>query len=73
LFEDLRKLTAELGALTDRALTPPGRGVQLGPMGLATLNILSHQMARQSEDLNRIHRAKVTRLMQTSQGMMGAS
>lgn len=72
LSDGIQKLTAELRALSDRALTPPGRGVQLGPMGLATLNILSHQMARQSEDLNRIHRAKVTRLLRSSQSMMWA-
>ena len=72
LFEDLQKLTAELRAITDRALTAPGRSVQLGPMDLAQLNILAHQVARQSEDLNGIHRAKVTRLMRTSQSLMGA-
>jgi len=72
LFEDLQKLTAELRAITDRALTPTGRGLQLGPMDLAQLNILAHQVARQSEDLNGIHRAKVTRLMRTSQSLMGA-
>lgn len=72
LFEDLQKLTAELRTITDRALTPTGRGVQLGPMDLAQLNILAHQMARQSEDLNGIHRAKVTRLLRSSQSMMWA-
>jgi two-component system nitrate/nitrite sensor histidine kinase NarX len=70
LFDSLRKLTGELRGLTDRALAPAGRGVELGPMDLAQLNILSHQVARQSEDLNAVHRAEVTRLLQASRDMM---
>jgi len=71
LFADLQKLAAELRTLTERTVAAPGRSVQLGPLDLAQLNILSHQMGRKSDDLNGIHRAKVTRLLQASQGMMG--
>ncbi len=72
LFAGLQKLAGELRALTDRALTTPGRIGQLGPMDLAQLNIMSQQVARQSDDLNGIHRSKVTRLLQTGQSMMRA-
>ncbi|MBI4573993.1 MAG: HAMP domain-containing protein [candidate division NC10 bacterium] len=70
LFADLRGLAGELRALTDRMLAPPGATWRLGPMDLAHLNVASHQVTRKSEDLNTIHRVKVTRLLQTSQGMM---
>jgi nitrate/nitrite-specific signal transduction histidine kinase len=72
LFVDLQKLSAELRALTDRALSAGGRSVQLGPMDLAQLNIMAQQVARRVEDLNGIHRAKVTRLLRSSQSMMWA-
>jgi nitrate/nitrite-specific signal transduction histidine kinase len=70
LFGDLQKLTTELRGLTDRALSAGGRGVQLGPLDLAQLNIMAHQVARRVEDLNGIHRAKVTRLLRSSRSMM---
>jgi signal transduction histidine kinase len=72
LFADLQKLSAELRALTDRALSAGGRSVQLGPMDLAQLNIMTQQVARRVEDLNGIHRVKVTQLLRSSQGMMWA-
>lgn len=72
LFADLRASAVELRALTDRVLTAPGRGWRLGPMDLAQLNVMSHQVGRKAEDLNTIHRVKVTRLLQASQGMMRA-
>ena len=71
-FAGLRKLAAELRGLTDRTLATPARTGVLGPMDLAHLDIMSHQVDRQSEDLVGIHRAKIARLMQTSQGMMRA-
>ncbi len=70
LFADLRSLATELPALTDRMLAAPGGTWRLGPMDLAQLNLTSHQVTRKSEDLNTIHRVKVTRLLQSSQGMM---
>jgi nitrate/nitrite-specific signal transduction histidine kinase len=72
LFADLQKLSTELRVLTDRALSAGGRSIQLGPLDLAQLNIMAHQVARRVEDLNGIHRAKVTRLLRSSQGMMWA-
>jgi len=72
LFADLQKLGTELRVLTDRALSAAGRSVQLGPMDLAQLNIMAQQVARRVEDLNGIHRAKVTRLLRSSQSMMWA-
>ncbi|HSD52134.1 MAG TPA: hypothetical protein VLG48_12075, partial [Candidatus Methylomirabilis sp.] len=65
LFADLQKLTTELRELTDRSLSAGGRSVQLGPMDLAQLNIMAQQVARRVEDLNEIHRAKVTLLLQS--------
>jgi two-component system nitrate/nitrite sensor histidine kinase NarX len=70
LFADLREAAGELRALTDRMLVGPGRNWRLGPMDLAQLNLTSHRVARKADDLNTIHRVKVTRLLQTSQGMM---
>ena len=72
LFADLRESVAQLRALTDRMLAGPGRSWRLGPMDLAQLNVTSHQVARKADDLNTIHRLKVTRLLQASQGMMRA-
>ncbi|HEX9897772.1 MAG TPA: HAMP domain-containing protein [Candidatus Methylomirabilis sp.] len=72
LFADLQKLSSELRVLTDRALSAAGRSVRLGPMDLAHLNIMAQQVVRRVEDLNGIHRAKVTRLLRSSQGMMWA-
>ncbi len=72
LFADLRESVAQLRALTDRMLAGPGRSWRLGPMDLAQLNVTSHQVARKVDDLNTIHRLKVTRLLQASQGMMRA-
>ncbi|MBI4537521.1 MAG: HAMP domain-containing protein [candidate division NC10 bacterium] len=70
LFADLGKLAGDLRALTDRMLATPGRNWHLGPMDLAQLNIVSHQVMRKAEDLNTIHRAKVARLLQASGGML---
>jgi nitrate/nitrite-specific signal transduction histidine kinase len=70
LFADLRALAADLRALTDRMLAASRDAWRLGPMDLAQLNLMSHQMARKSDDLNTIHRVKVTRLLRTSQDMM---
>jgi len=70
LFADLGALSGDLRALTDRMLAVPGRNWRLGPMDLAQLNIISHQVTRKAEDLNDIHRAKVARLLQTSRDMM---
>ncbi|MBI2563938.1 MAG: GAF domain-containing protein [candidate division NC10 bacterium] len=72
LFAELRESVAQLRALTDRMLAAPGRSWRLGPMDLAQLNVTSHQVARKADDLNTIHRLKVTRLLQASQGMMRA-
>jgi two-component system nitrate/nitrite sensor histidine kinase NarX len=70
LFTDLGTLAGDLRALTDRMLAAPGQSWHLGPMDLAQLNIISHQVTRKAEDLNNIHRAKVARLLQTSRDMM---
>ncbi len=72
LFADLRDSVQQLRGVTDRMLAAPGRSWRLGPMDLAQLNVTSHQVARKADDLNAIHRAKVTRLLQASQGMMRA-
>ena len=72
LFAELRESVAQLRALTDRMLAGPGRSWRLGPMDLAQLNVTSHQVARKADDLNTIHRLKVTRLLQASQSMMRA-
>jgi nitrate/nitrite-specific signal transduction histidine kinase len=71
LFAGLQKLAGELRELTDRALAAGG-GVHLGPMDLAHLSIMAQQVARHVEDLNGIHRAKVTRLLKSGQSMMWA-
>ncbi len=70
LFADLQGLADQLRAVTDRVLAAPGPNLRLGPMDLAQLNILSHQVRRKAEDLNSIHRAKVARLFQSSRRMM---
>ncbi len=70
LFADLRESVAQLRALTDRMLAVPARSWSLGPMDLAQMNLMSHQVARKSDDLNAIHRAKVSRLLRTSQRLM---
>ncbi len=72
LFADQQKLAMELRAITDSMLAAPDSTWRLGPMDLAQLNLVSHQVTRRSEDLNTIHRVKVTRLLQDSQGMMRA-
>ncbi len=70
LFADVRESVAQLRALTDRMLAAPARSWRLGPMDLAQLNLMSHQVARKSDDLNTIHRVKVSRLLRTSQRLM---
>jgi nitrate/nitrite-specific signal transduction histidine kinase len=70
LFSALVQSVIELRALTDRMLVGPGRSGRLGPVELAQLDLTFHQMARKADDLNGIHRVKVSRLLQASQGMM---
>ncbi len=72
LLSELGSLATELQEFTSRLVATPVLSRRLGPGDLDWLNLMSHETSAKAEGLRNVHRMKITRLLQSSEGMLQA-
>ena len=68
LFAKLKKFAGEIETLADKLAAPPSSARRLPVSDLERLHLISHEVPNTLEELRDIHRIRITRMLQASQG-----